>query len=810
MPDPTPNLGLARPNFNVVTWHDEVNGNFTILDAAVAGLVNISGVWDNNLSYIVGDFVVDATDSSIWECLVSHTSAAIGIMAADRAANPTYWQLSSDIATLVGDAADSAEEAANSAAAAAASAAAAAASAGTGQGRYIDIRSFGDVEPDGDITAPLQAAIDYVASITDGGAPSILIPNTLPTTDGANGSYTLGNIVFPEANIDILIAMGGFAIFLDDGVSLELNHGNSIRGVAWHRTSPQGPVPYAAIIGSATSNPVIRLNNGTNVLENLKIVPDVGCIGIHLDGTTVPTALIHIKHCSSFGATGDPTSIPFVAENVFWVWMDDCVFGSNATYPVQFRTTIDVFQTMGLVQCRNLHLENNGVLIKSQYSDCDNMQFYDTQSENFTGGAMFNFDTSAGDAEGNGISNIDIIRPQIFDSGDPVIKAIGLGVSGITVRETAADHDVMDETSDRINGLSVHYNSVGGEFGRPPAVPSYIPAIKTEFFNALDTQLISAPRAPQWVPFTPLPIEQDPTLWDDDVDAVVTGGVQAPDGSLMAGAVTGIDGDVYLYNEEHTVNVGDWVVVGIWMQGTTDDPPTPTILTLRDWTIDDAGAEINGIPIDDETFNSGFIPVTDGSHDRITDGGWKWTWAARKLTAIGTGDLNIIWRISPAGDFANPSNYFNPCAFLIPASAGWSDGDILATLRSFKGGWPNTVVPGEVALLDHQSLKVGGVRYPPNERNVTAAGAVTVDAVSDDTIFINKTVGAATTVNLPAAATRSGAIKIVDGKLDAATNNITITPNGAETIMGLSTYVIRFNGGSVSLSPRPDGAGWYV
>lgn len=35
MPDPTPNLGLERPDFNVVTWHDQINGNFTILDSLV-------------------------------------------------------------------------------------------------------------------------------------------------------------------------------------------------------------------------------------------------------------------------------------------------------------------------------------------------------------------------------------------------------------------------------------------------------------------------------------------------------------------------------------------------------------------------------------------------------------------------------------------------------------------------------------------------------------------------------------------------------------------------------------------------------
>src|SRR5262245_39990219 len=100
----------------------------------------------------------------------------------------------------------------------------------------------------------------------------------------------------------------------------------------------------------------------------------------------------------------------------------------------------------------------------------------------------------------------------------------------------------------------------------------------------------------------------------------------------------------------------------------------------------------------------------------------------------------------------------------------------------------------------------------PNVRKVTAAGAVTVDADDDDIVFIKKTVGGATTVNLPASEDREGGrfIKIVDGKLDCLTNNITITPAMGETIVGLSTYVLRVNGGSVTLWASPDEDGWYI
>ncbi|WP_036010777.1 hypothetical protein [Bradyrhizobium yuanmingense] len=95
------------------------------------------------------------------------------------------------------------------------------------------------------------------------------------------------------------------------------------------------------------------------------------------------------------------------------------------------------------------------------------------------------------------------------------------------------------------------------------------------------------------------------------------------------------------------------------------------------------------------------------------------------------------------------------------------------------------------------------------QRYHTAAGTVTVDIDDADIIIIKKTVGAATPVELPDPANATKAVRIVDGKYDAATNNITITSLGtAKTIMGGASYVIRSNGGSIKLTPLADGSGW--
>lgn len=78
-----------------------------------------------------------------------------------------------------------------------------------------------------------------------------------------------------------------------------------------------------------------------------------------------------------------------------------------------------------------------------------------------------------------------------------------------------------------------------------------------------------------------------------------------------------------------------------------------------------------------------------------------------------------------------------------------------------------------------------------NTRVVTAAGAVTVSA-TDHVIILNKTVGAATIVNLPATPATGRELIIKDGKADASTNNATLTP-AAGNIDGSGTFVMNLD-----------------
>lgn len=86
-------------------------------------------------------------------------------------------------------------------------------------------------------------------------------------------------------------------------------------------------------------------------------------------------------------------------------------------------------------------------------------------------------------------------------------------------------------------------------------------------------------------------------------------------------------------------------------------------------------------------------------------------------------------------------------------------------------------------------------------RVITAAGDVNV-AASDGLIIMNKTVGAATNVFLPASISKIGSVKIVDWKGDSATNPITVKPNGSEIFNdGQTSWPIQGAGASATFNP---------
>lgn len=91
---------------------------------------------------------------------------------------------------------------------------------------------------------------------------------------------------------------------------------------------------------------------------------------------------------------------------------------------------------------------------------------------------------------------------------------------------------------------------------------------------------------------------------------------------------------------------------------------------------------------------------------------------------------------------------------------------------------------------------------------IATSTPVTV-SVNDCIVQTNLTVAGAVAVTLPAGVQKY-VYFISDGKGDAGTNNITITPNAGETIGGASTYVIDSNYGGVMLAFQSSDNDWKV
>ena len=172
-----------------------------------------------------------------------------------------------------------------------------------------------------------------------------------------------------------------------------------------------------------------------------------------------------------------------------------------------------------------------------------------------------------------------------------------------------------------------------------------------------------------------------------------------------------------------------------------------------------------------------------------------------KADVIGLTKLRLRQRVADADEIRN-TDFSGQYGGLYVASIGAD--------FNFDASDTTTADDGANCIIDFVGgrFKRVAVNVSLTQRLVTASGAVAVASDDSDIIVVKKTVGAATTVNLPAAADRANPVRIVDGKYDAATNNITIVPDGSETLMGGASYVIDSNGASITLTPLADGSGW--
>lgn len=102
----TPNLKLELIAADLRNWSAKANSNYQLIDATVGAyfaLNNLQGVWENSRVYQVGETVIDADSTTVWQCQAAHTSAMLPTtFSADRTAHNTYWTVYSSPARARG------------------------------------------------------------------------------------------------------------------------------------------------------------------------------------------------------------------------------------------------------------------------------------------------------------------------------------------------------------------------------------------------------------------------------------------------------------------------------------------------------------------------------------------------------------------------------------------------------------------------------------------------------------------------------------------------------------------------------------
>lgn len=93
----TPNLNLELPAFNDSPWHDDVNDNFSAIDAtinSVLGLTGLLGAYKNSTAVVLGNRYFDSATGFYYEAQSAFTTeASPTTFAQERVTYPARWAL---------------------------------------------------------------------------------------------------------------------------------------------------------------------------------------------------------------------------------------------------------------------------------------------------------------------------------------------------------------------------------------------------------------------------------------------------------------------------------------------------------------------------------------------------------------------------------------------------------------------------------------------------------------------------------------------------------------------------------------------
>lgn len=146
----------------------------------------------------------------------------------------------------------------------------------------------------------------------------------------------------------------------------------------------------------------------------------------------------------------------------------------------------------------------------------------------------------------------------------------------------------------------------------------------------------------------------------------------------------------------------------------------------------------------------------------------------------------------------------------MPVSKTWPDGNTNVTPTSYsiplagEINWPD--LTNFLTALGNGAQSTTFQKYALRKATTSP---VTVSASSDCIVVTDLAAAGAVTVNLPAGANKL-VMYVVDGKGDALTNNITIVPNGSETIAGAANLVLNHDRQSVCLAYLSADSDWKI
>jgi hypothetical protein len=569
---------------------------------------------------------------------------------------------------------------------------------------YIDIRDYGTFTDGGDIGPALQAAL--TANIGDM-CPRIRIPNV------GTGRYSCSTVMFPAGRNAPILEIDCRRIRVRNTWSIP--GGYTLIGT---RFKPQNlPIPYGpwqdTTIEQDTPNgffpnPTVELAGQNIWVENLAI--NAFGTALHCNQTELYTLRRLV-----LGSDGSYPYGPLVCTNTFWGQFDNifCQPSLTGQYAITFNTDLNIDKNNGIMIMKNVIITRNGILFRSVFgpSGVDNTTIDRIHSESLLdGNCLINFDSTA-----NGIGGIEIINPEMSDSLGMhyLIHNTGSHTDGVVIRgfnrgESERGPALLSPTSDPIRNLVIDFDihDIGTATMPTSLAKTYAAGprswqLKTS--SAIDCKLLSAPVGLPWLIYTPIAVNQDPAEWTNAGGATITTGVLAPDGSTMAGKVSGGSG-ARAYQNNITYALGDWLIGGVWIR----DPNGGKVHSGSFST----GIEVLG--------GSGtFFSVNNGTgtggmtgellHENMLDNGWVWCCNGFKITGMGS-FINpgyTRFRLAPDGI---EKEFFNPCMMIIPASAGYDDPWIVNFIRSTKGGWSSTGARGDVTILDHQTLKAGAFK----------------------------------------------------------------------------------------------------